>query len=322
MNCPECGSKNPENAAFCQKCGKKLSNTKKVTKSDFLDQVLKGKNNLWRYILGIIIIWTVFYGYSLVIPEEVMAWGPLVNYIIQDSVYILYILTIALVINFLHKRSFLSLITPGKSVKWSPIFIGFVIYFALMFFLSFLPNLIMDPNSLILNPDLSGFLIFIPFLLIFVPLQTTSEELFFRGYILQGTGLWTRNFIILAILNGILFMIPHLGNPEMATTPFAAVDWLVFGFFMAYITLKSGSMELAIAGHAANNLFISLLANYENSALTTPSLFFTTTESTAAMANDPLSIILSLINIILIPGLFYILVFKVPGIRDRVKIGS
>lgn len=36
-------------------------------------------------------------------------------------------------------------------------------------------------------------------------------------------------------------------QPEMATTPFVAIDWLVFGFFMAYITLKSGTLELAIA---------------------------------------------------------------------------
>lgn len=58
---------------------------------------LKGKNNLWRYILGIIIIFTVFYGYALIIPEEVLTWGPVVNYIIQDSVYICYILGIVFV---------------------------------------------------------------------------------------------------------------------------------------------------------------------------------------------------------------------------------
>lgn len=321
MYCPECGCENPDETIFCQNCGNKLVEPleKSYIKPDFLDMVLKGKNNLWRYILGIIIIFTVFYGYALIIPEEVLTWGPVVNYIIQDSVYIFYILAIVFVIRFLHKRSFISLITSGKSIYWRPILMGFALYFGLMFALSFLPSYLTDPGSISLNHDLGMFLIFIPFLLILVPLQTTSEELFFRGYLLQGTGFLTRNFLILAVLNGILFMIPHLGNPEMATSPLAAVDWLLFGFIMAYITMKSGALELALGGHAANNLFFALMANYENSAQSTPSLFFTA-DSSATMANEPISIFISLLNIILIPLLYYILLFKVQKIRGYCQI--
>jgi uncharacterized protein len=324
MYCSECGSDNPDNAVFCQKCGIKLIKSDKKTypPSIFLDLALKGKNNLWRYILGIIIIFTVFYGYSLIIPDDVSNWGSLANYIIQDFVYVLYILAVAFVIKFIHQRSFRSIITWRKNIKWSPILVGFGLYFFLMFLLSFLPNYITNPSSISLNPNLMGFLIFVPLMFILVPLQTTSEELFFRGYILQGTGFWSRKILILSILNGILFVIPHLANPEMANSPIAAVDWFVFGFFMAYITLKSGTLELAIAGHAANNLFIALLANYENSVMTTPSLFITNPESTVAMANDPISILLSFLNILLIPGLFYIIVFKIPQIRRIVKLDS
>jgi uncharacterized protein len=291
---------------------------------NYLDLALKGKNNLWRYLLGIIIVFAVFYGYGIFVPEEVNTWGPVVNYIIQDFSYVLYFLSIVFVVKFLHKRSFRSLITSRKNINWKLIGVGFAVYFVLMLLLSLLPQFIMDPSSLSLTPDILGFLVFLPFLLILVPIQTTSEELFFRGYILQGTGFITRNFIILAVLNGIIFMIPHLANPEVADAPLVAiVDWTVFGFFMAYITLKSGTLELAIAGHAANNLFISVLSNYENSVFTTPSLLVTSVnDSASTMAGDILSISMSLVSAVLIPLLFYLLFFKIPGIRKHMNIGS
>ncbi len=289
---------------------------------NFLDLALKGKNNLWRYLLGILIIFTVFYGYGIFVPEEVNTWGPVVNYIIQDFSYVLYFLAVVFVIKFIHKRSFRSLITGRKNINWKLMGLGFAVYFILMFLFSLLPQFIMDPSSLSINPDLLGFLIFLPFLLILVPIQTTSEELFFRGYILQGTGFITRNFLLLAVLNGILFMLPHLANPEVSEAPLIAiVDWVVFGFFMAYITLKSGTLELAIAGHAANNLFISVLSNYENSVFTTPSLLVTTVTDTAStLGGDILSITMSLVSAVLIPLLFYLLLFKIPKISKYMDI--
>jgi len=284
---------------------------------NYLDMARDGKNNLWRYILGILIILTVFYGYSMVVPESVDALGSLGNYILQDFSYILYFLSIVLVVKFLHKRSFHSLLTSRKTINWKLMGVGFAIYFILMLLFSLLPQLIMDPSSISLTPDILGFLIFLPFLLILVPIQTTSEELFFRGYLLQATGFLSGNFVFLAILNGIIFMLPHLANPEVACSPLIAIiDWVVFGFVMAYITLKSGSLELAIGAHASNNLFITVISNYQGSVFSTPSLLVTqTTEVTTTLEGDLLSISLSLLTILLIPVLYYLLIFKLPSIK-------
>ncbi|AXV38823.1 MAG: hypothetical protein CIT02_00120 [Methanobacterium sp. BAmetb5] len=283
----------------------------------YLDMARDGKNNVWRYILGIFIILTVFYGYGIIVPESVDTWGPLVNYLIQDFSYILYFLAVVLVIKIIHKRSFKSLITPKKSLHWKLMGIGFTIYFVLMFLFSLLPQYLADPSSLSLNPNLWGFLIFLPFLLIIVPIQTTSEELFFRGYLLQATGFLSRNFILLAILNGILFMLPHLANPEVAQAPLTAIiDWVVFGFVMAYLTLKSGTLEMAIAAHASNNLFITVISNYQGSVFSTPSLLVTSTsEATTAADGDLVFLLISILTTILIPVLYYLLMFKIPQIK-------
>jgi uncharacterized protein len=50
-------------------------------------------------------------------------------------------------------------------------------------------------------------------------------------------GLLVRNRVVLAVLNGILFTIPHLSNPEIAREPgLIALNYLGMGIFLAYIT--------------------------------------------------------------------------------------
>ena len=121
---------------------------------------------------------------------------------------------------------------------------------------------------------------FFPFavvVLLLTPMQTTAEELLFRGYLLQATGHLGRNFWILALVNGFLFMVPHLGNPELAASAILLpLFYLSIGAFFAFITLRDNSAELAIGAHAANNLYSALFANYTNSALQTESIFLVT----------------------------------------------
>ena len=42
---------------------------------------------------------------------------------------------------------------------------------------------------------------------------------------------------------------------------------------LATVVLRDGRLELAIGLHAANNVFLALVANYEGSALVTESIF-------------------------------------------------
>ncbi len=51
--------------------------------------------------------------------------------------------------------------------------------------------------------------------LLLIPLQTSAEEFFFRGYLLQGSRRLTKNWLVLSLLNGVLFTLPHLGNVEV-----------------------------------------------------------------------------------------------------------
>jgi hypothetical protein len=87
-------------------------------------------------------------------------------------------------------------------------------------------------------------------------------------------GLRLKNIWLLSFLNGVLFFLPHAVNPEMAANSLLiGLGYFAMGFFLALITLRDQSMELALGMHAANNLFAALFANYTVTSLPSPSLF-------------------------------------------------
>jgi hypothetical protein len=136
--------------------------------------------------------------------------------------------------------------------------------------------------------------------IIITPLQTTAEELFFRGYLVQAGSLISRNWIFLSIWSGVLFALPHFTNPEVAAnTGLVLLTFFVLGAFLTWISLKDGTIELAIGVHAANNLMAGLLVTFPESVLPTPAILTTT-------HFDPL---FSLIGTVVFCALFYLLVF-------------
>ncbi|MBM3301071.1 MAG: CPBP family intramembrane metalloprotease [Deltaproteobacteria bacterium] len=143
-------------------------------------------------------------------------------------------------------------------------------------------------------------LVLAPVVLVLTPIQTTTEELLFRGYLLQAAGLVSRRFGFPAMLSSLLFMLPHLANPEVAHgLPAVAAYYFAIGFLFCVVTIKSNSLELVIGAHAAVNLFAALVVNYSDSALETESVFFCT-------ETDP---VVAVTSLVIIGAIFYVAVF-------------
>ena len=180
---------------------------------------------------------------------------------------------IYLAMRFIHRRPLRTLVTPARSLAWGRLFQGFGVWFGMIAVMSLLEALIY-PGRYVWTLDLVRFVPFLFLALIFIPIQTSTEELFFRGYLLQKIGLHTKNIWILSSISGLLFGLPHMLNPEATVNyPLLGFYYFAFGFFLAYITLREGRLELALGVHAANNLFSVIIANYTITALPSPSLF-------------------------------------------------
>jgi hypothetical protein len=62
----------------------------------------------------------------------------------------------------------------------------FVAWFVAVCLVGGLGQYLFYPDSFSFTTDLATFAPFVPLALVFTAIQTTSEELFYRGYIVQG----------------------------------------------------------------------------------------------------------------------------------------
>jgi uncharacterized protein len=107
-------------------------------------------------------------------------------------------------------------------------------------------------------------------------IQTTTEELFFRGYIVQGASVVWSSHVFLAIVPAVIFTLPHLLNPEAIAGGWLTIFsnyFLVPGLVWTMVSLIDGTTELAIGVHFANDIGGILLFNITGSAVTAPALF-------------------------------------------------
>lgn len=179
---------------------------------------------------------------------------------------------ILFVVRFLHKRPLLSLITASNSLNFSSILCGFSgCLFALM--ACHLVGALLFPASYRVSFSPSTFLQFLPLVVIFTPVQTLAEEVFFRGYLLQATSSLVKNSLCLALLNGCFFAAAHLGNPGAQEIPLIMLYYVIFGFLLALVTMRTNSLETAFGAHLANNVFCWTIVNYVEFAMPTSSFF-------------------------------------------------
>ena len=198
---------------------------------------------------------------------------PIFPYIGLNLAFVCFLIGLYIAVRFIHQRRFITLVTPSNKINWSRILQGIGVWWILATLISVIESIISPENyQLTFNPG--SFLIFVPIALVLTSLQASTEELFFRGYLMQGIGLTTRKAIIPIVVTSILFMLPHLLNPEVkAGFYLLATYYLLLALFLAFITVKDNSLELALAAHIGNNLFAVLFVNYTDSALPSPSVF-------------------------------------------------
>lgn len=287
--------------------------------SNYLEIAHQGRNDWWRYLIsfpGILVIWfligsipvlwlmayvsrdgdpatsyaaTGFIGVS-VIPE----------FLVTMSSFIPLVLATLLMVRVIHARPLKTLVTGEAQIRWERILSGAGVWLVIAALLS-LVEAFLYPGRYVLTFQPATLLIFAVFALILIPIQTSAEELFFRGYLLQWMGLRLKNKWLLSFLNGVLFFLPHAVNPEMATDSILiGLGYFAMGFFLTLITLQDSGMELALGMHAANNLFSALFANYTVTALPSPSLF-------TVQILDPVYSFFSLVVGLIV---FYIIFFR------------
>ena len=185
---------------------------------------------------------------------------------------------IYLVVTRLHQRSFISLITPRDQVDYNKILFSFFLWgtvSALMVIFDY----IMSPEDYVWNFKPLTFLILLLISVVMIPLQTSMEELIFRGYLMQGFGVLFKNRLMPLLITSILFGLLHIWNPEIDKLGIHLIWYYIgTGLFLGVITLMDEGLELTLGFHAANNLVTALLVTASWTAFQTESLLIDNSE--------------------------------------------
>lgn len=196
---------------------------------------------------------------------EIVGLNPIVTLAISHISYLFWLLGIWISVRFILKRPFRTLITPLQQINWKRIWFGFGI-FIVLYILVLIIDLLVFASSYTWNGFSSQFGWLLLFVLVLTPIQTTVEELFFRGFLLQWFAKGIKNHILLALIIGFIFGALHFTNPEMTNSKlFMGLDYVMVGFMLTIIALKTKTLEFSLAAHAANNMFIFLFIQMENS---------------------------------------------------------
>ncbi|MCD8447004.1 CPBP family intramembrane glutamic endopeptidase [Tenacibaculum finnmarkense] len=266
---------------------------------NFIEQAYKGRNN-WLYYFAAITL--ILFGWQLIgiLPLALVAilhsknLGEFSNAanesfmslgIDKNLFLFLMILMFAIglfflfvAIKFIHKRAFKTVVTSRRNIDWSRFWFGFVTFGIIAVSVTLL-GVFLSPENYTWNFKPVPFFTLVAVSFLFLPLQTSFEELLFRGYFMQGLGTWFKNRWMPLIITSVAFGLLHGANPEVEKLGYISmVFYIGTGFFFGITTLMDEGTELVLGVHAINNIVAAFLVTTNWTVFQTDALFVDTSE--------------------------------------------
>jgi len=266
---------------------------------NFIQQAYKGKNDIWRYVIsflviiigwqviGIIPLFAVAIASTSDLGELMSASKDAFTSIgINSNLYLFVmiltflsgLITLLFSIKYIHLREIKTLFTSRKSIDWKRFFYGFILWFSIALTMLFF-DYFLNSENYVWNFQAVPFLILVLISFLFMPFQTSFEELLFRGYLMQGLGVWFKNAAIPLVVTSVVFGLLHGFNPEFDKLgPMVMIYYIGTGFLFGITTLMDEGTELSLGMHAANNIVAAVFVTMNWTVFQTEALFIDTSE--------------------------------------------
>jgi membrane protease YdiL (CAAX protease family) len=258
----------------------------------YIEQGYKGKHEIWMYLVGVLVVfigWQFLGGIPLLaavfatikdfssFPRTVGEMSELLGsnpfLIVMLVAFVFGIVTLFLYVKYLHKLHFRPFTTARKKIDWKRIWFAFS-FWAVISGGIILIDVNLAPADYVFNFDLKKFIPLFLIVVLLIPIQTSFEEYFMRGYLMQGLGILAKNKWVPLIITSSIFGLLHIFNPEVQKLGYGImVFYIGTGFFLGICTLMDEGLELALGFHAANNMIAALLVTAEWTAFTTDSVY-------------------------------------------------
>lgn len=258
----------------------------------FLEQGIRSENRFWKYILGaLFVVGASFLGQ---IPMMVMLlfettykgkayptneteilhfFEPNLNLFLLLIPFVFALGGLYFVVRYLHRQKFISIVTSREKIDWKRVGFSFCIW-SVFTLISTLVMCYLSPQDFKINFQPFPFLVLAVIATFMVPIQTSVEELVFRGYLMQGFANLFNNKWFPLVMTSSIFGLMHYSNPEVGKMgSIIMIYYIGTGLLLGIMTLMDDGMELALGFHTANNLIGALLVTSDWSAFQTYSIF-------------------------------------------------
>jgi len=265
----------------------------------FIQQAYSGINQWWAYIvtialfligwqfIGIIPLIGVAYFYSDGMDDFMAsAQDNFMSAGMDSNLFLLLmiimslggLLALFLGIKTIHKRKIITVLTSRDKIDWNRVFYSFSIWAIVGIVITGI-GYFMAPEDYVWNFKPVSFFILVVISFLFLPIQTTMEEVLFRGYLMQGFGIWFKKGFIALILTSVIFGLLHGLNPEVEKLGWITMVYYIgTGLVLGIFTLMDEGTELALGFHAANNIVAALLVTADWVAFQTDALLIDVSE--------------------------------------------
>lgn len=242
------------------------------------------KSELWRTIAGLILSIGI-YAFAMtllgpfVLPQAsntIDAVTPAFTLLILFS-FAFMILGPLVTVKWLHGRTPYSLIgNQSQSIQnfWRAIKAVFLVQLALIATAGLGPE---QESNVVGNLPFDSWILFLPVAFVGLLIQTSAEEILFRGYLQQQLAARFSSPIMWMIVPAVLFSLGHYDTSN-GKNAWTIVLWA--GFFSiaaSDLVARTGNLGAAIGLHFVNNLFGVLIVSYPG-ILSGLSLFLLTTD--------------------------------------------
>lgn len=254
----------------------------------YVDAARNGRNALWRIVLGALLIGGLWFAASfallyvaaalIMIREGIWPGSFGVAFDLIDLTTVsgdalwpfVVLLSIAslwpgvwLAMKIIHGGSIRDLLGVERRLLWSD--------FARSAGVTLLVGLVLGPIALLIDPtverggaSLSSWLAAAPLLLVALLLQSSAEEILFRGYLHQKLAARFATPLIWLVLPTALFTLMHWqGGASTAMNLASLFIILGFSLSMTWLLMASGNLAAAMGAHFGNNIGAVMLFSYQ-----------------------------------------------------------
>lgn len=264
----------------------------------FLERAFDNENQIWKYILVIfigfflgqmvgsfpllivLIVAMVQKGKEFEMPENVAdfsAYGidPNVGLVLMVIPFITSLLLGILIIRGFHQRNYKDVINGGRSIRWNRFWSGVIIWGVLAGGYM-LVDFLINPGNFEVQFNVNSFIPLVIVSVILIPIQSGTEEFYFRGYLLQGVAVRTKSRWLAVLIPAIIFALIHSFNPEVKEFGFwtSMTGYLTIGIVFGIASVLDDGIEVAIGAHSINNVLSAIFVTSKSSVLQTPALLF------------------------------------------------